>query len=88
MTFNDFMIPICLPQEDDSETKKVIASGWGSTDYFEDQSEVLMKVMIEYFDHTICDKSFKGVDNLKKGAVDWNRMVCAGSNNKTGDTCK
>lgn len=88
MTFSDFVIPICLVQEEQLRTIKAIATGWGKTGYYNDGSEVLMKVMIEYFNRDVCDESFNGVDKLKTGGIDWDRMICAGNTNKTGDTCK
>ena len=88
VTLNDFVVPICLPQEGELTTTNAIATGWGRTGFWSDGSEVLMKVMIEYFNREACDNSFKGYDKLKTGGIDWDRMVCAGNTNKTGDTCQ
>ena len=64
-----------------------IASGWGRTGYYEDVSESVMKVVIEYFDQPTCEDTYKYSGKLASGSIDWDRMICAGSTNKTGDTC-
>lgn len=84
---NRYVIPLCLPQTDALTTKKAIASGWGRTGFTEDVSERLMKVTIEYFNQTKCDSIFEDEDKLDGKGINWSKMVCAGSTNKTGDTC-
>lgn len=84
---NRFVIPLCLPQTDAFTTKKAIASGWGRTGFAEDVSEALMKVTVEYFDQQKCDEIYEDEDKLDGKGINWSKMVCAGSTNKTGDTC-
>lgn len=84
---NRYVIPICLPQTDQLTTKRAIASGWGRTGFAEDVSESLMKVTIEYFAQQKCDDYYEDEDKLEGKGINWLKMVCAGSTNKTGDTC-
>lgn len=44
-----------------------------------------MKVVIEYFEPEKCNKTFEDDEKLKNG-INWSKMLCLGSNNKTGDT--
>lgn len=84
---NRYVIPLCLPQSDQLTTRRAIASGWGRTGFAEDVSEELMKVTIEYFDQQRCDEVYEDEDKLEGKGINWRKMVCAGSSNKTGDTC-
>lgn len=85
--FNSYVIPICLPQSSELTTRRVIASGWGRTGFAEDVSEHLMKVTIEYFDQSRCCEVYCDDEKLDGKGINWSKMVCAGSTNKTGDTC-
>lgn len=87
VTLNRYVIPLCLPQSDALVTKSAIASGWGRTAFAEDVSEKLMKVTIEYFNKKKCEDIFEDEDKLNDKAINWSKMICAGSTNKTGDTC-
>lgn len=83
---NDYVIPICLPQGDILTTRRAIATGWGKTGYSDNVSESLMKVVIDYFDKPSCEETYLYSGKLASGSIDWDRMLCAGSTNKTGDT--
>jgi Trypsin len=87
LKFNRYVIPICLPDQEQLTTDRAIATGWGRTGFGEDVSEALMKVTIEYFDRRVCDESFEDSERLKREQIDWSKMLCAGSTNKSGDTC-
>lgn len=88
VTFSEYVLPICLVQTESLTTKRAIVTGWGKTGYFNDVSNSLMKVTIDYFNREQCDDIFRNVDRLKKGEIDWERMLCAGSYNKSGDSCQ
>jgi len=88
LTFNRFMLPLCLPEAEGLSTRRAIASGWGTTGFAEDVSNALQKVTIEYFDQATCNEVFEDDPKLRGQGVDWAKMVCAGSSNKTGDTCQ
>lgn len=87
VTLNRYVIPLCLPQTEALTTKKAIASGWGRTGFADDASESLMKVTIEYFDQEKCNEVYEDEEKLEGKGINWSKMVCAGSTNKTGDTC-
>lgn len=84
---NSYVNPICLPQTGALTTKKVIASGWGRTGFAEDASDRLEKVTIEYFDQSRCNEVYDDDEKLDGKGINWSKMICAGSTNKTGDTC-
>lgn len=46
-----------------------------------------MKVTIDYFDRQRCNDVFEDEDKLDGKGINWDKMICAGSTNKTGDTC-
>lgn len=81
------MIPICLPQVDALTTKRAIATGWGRQGFGEDASDSLMKVTIEYFDQARCNEVYEDDEKLDGKGINFSKIVCAGSTNKTGDTC-
>jgi hypothetical protein len=68
-------------------TKKAIATGWGREGFGENASESLMKVTIEYFDQNTCNDVYEDDEKLEGRGTNWSKMICAGSTNKTGDTC-
>ena len=87
VTLNRYVIPLCLPQTDAFTTRKAIATGWGRIGFAEAVGEKLMKVTIEYFDQNRCDFMYEEDSRLAGKGINWSKMVCAGSTNKTGDTC-
>lgn len=46
-----------------------------------------MKVTIEYFDETKCNEHYDGNNQFFNSKVDYETMICAGSTNKSGDSC-
>lgn len=84
---NRYVIPLCLPQTGAQTTREAIATGWGRTGFADDVSEGLMKVTIEYFDQAKCNDIYEDDEKLEGRGINWSKMVCAGSTNKTGDTC-
>ncbi|KAL7041465.1 hypothetical protein ACKWTF_000792 [Chironomus riparius] len=84
---NSYVIPICLPDKELLTTKNAIATGYGKTGFVDDVSDVLMKVVIEYFNRDTCDSAFEGTGRFSNIQINWDKTVCAGSNNKSGDTC-
>lgn len=84
---NRYVIPLCLPQTDSLTTRKAVATGWGRTGFAEAVGEKLMKVTIEYFDQNRCNFLYEDDSRFVGNGINWSKMVCAGSTNKTGDTC-
>lgn len=84
---NRYVIPLCLPQLKELSTEKAIATGWGRTGFSSGPADSLMKVILDYADQATCDAAYSNDAKLKGKPIDWSKMVCAGSTNKTGDTC-
>lgn len=84
---NKFVIPICLPLIGELTTEKAIATGWGRVGFAEDVSSKLMKVKIEFFDENVCNAVYEDEEKLDGQKINFSKMICAGSTNKTGDTC-
>jgi hypothetical protein len=86
--FNLHVIPLCLPKSDDGiRTENFIATGWGREGFAEDPTETLMKVTLENAEKQKCEETYEEDSRLEGKQINWSKMICAGSNNKTGDTC-
>jgi hypothetical protein len=85
VTFNDYVIPACLPQSD-VLTKRMIATGWGITGFSEASTNELSKVVLDIFQQSECQVNYKFETRLPVG-IDYNRVFCAGSYNESKDTC-
>ncbi|KAF2899312.1 hypothetical protein ILUMI_06862, partial [Ignelater luminosus] len=88
---NNFVRPACL------ETRPSVnfnyhpmASGWGKTKFLGDNNTTLLKVALEYFTHTECDKVYKSSlrDIRLRTGINDTSQVCAGSRNESKDTCQ
>lgn len=86
ITFNDFVTPICLPQEDHT-AGNLVAIGYGLTGPFEEVSESLLKVNLDYFTLEECEETYSGNKITKRGGIQLDRMICAAGKNTSGDTC-
>ena len=80
---NEFILPICLPtkQHDDF---KALATGFGKT-RTDQQSDVLMKVILERFTHSDCRDSWPE-DGVVQ--IDKDTMLCFGHHTERKDTCR
>lgn len=85
VTFNDYVIPACLPTADDS-TDHVIATGWGTTGFGEAAANDLLKVVLDVFQQPDCQLNYQMESRLSNG-IDYERVLCAGSFNESKDTC-
>lgn len=89
VTFSQYVRPACLAETFEIPGAKVIATGWGQTDYDEKTtSDFLQKVSLDLIPHPVCNASNAHSFGRKliKGIVDATQ-VCAGS--KQGkDTCQ
>ena len=69
VTFSKFIRPACLWQSSVNTTKSV-AIGFGSTGYFQQNSEVLLKVGLDVIDNQECSKYFDSSDkSFNEGLV-------------------
>lgn len=79
--------PACL--NTDSElvaTEPVIATGWGHTELFGNNSPVLMEVELEQFSTAECGNTYKAGKTLPTG-LNGDSQMCAGSRIAVKDTC-
>lgn len=89
--FNMYVRPACLAETFDVGTEKVIATGWGRTEYGEMTSNTLQKVVLDMIGVSECNASYAQhlSRNLRKGIVEQTQF-CAGSKNpdEHKDTCQ
>ncbi|XP_037694503.1 mannan-binding lectin serine protease 1 isoform X3 [Choloepus didactylus] len=78
---NDFVMPICLPEEPPQEGTIVIVSGWGKQ-FLHRFPETLMEIEIPIVDHSTCQKAYA---SLKKKVTE--DMICAGEKEGGKDAC-
>ncbi|XP_020725731.2 mannan-binding lectin serine protease 1 isoform X3 [Odocoileus virginianus] len=78
---NDFVMPICLPQEPPEEGAMVIVSGWGKQ-FLQRFPETLMEIEIPIVDYRICREAYA---LLKKKVT--RDMICAGEKEGGRDAC-
>ena len=87
--FNRFIRPICLHESLDTNTAKAIATGWGRTKSNGPSSDSLLKVSLEIFTQSECNRSYQlytRLSQLKDGIID--TQFCAGSHTEKKDTCQ
>ncbi|XP_063117289.1 mannan-binding lectin serine protease 1 isoform X2 [Cavia porcellus] len=80
-TLNNFVMPICLPEEPSQEGSMVIVSGWGKQ-FLQRFPETLMEIEIPLVDHHTCKEAY--VPLKKKVTED---MICAGEKEGGKDAC-
>lgn len=80
---DEHILPICMPtkQHDDF---RAIATGFGKTQN-QQQSDVLMKVTLEKFDHSECQSSW-GEDSSVR--INAQTMLCYGDHSEKKDSCR
>lgn len=86
---NGAIRPACLPDESAVTTRTAIATGWGAVTWRGDQSSVLLKVTLDMFTQTECNRTFRNDINrkLNRGIVEATQ-VCAGSRTEEKDSCQ
>lgn len=84
-----FARPACLYSNREIQAKKAIAIGWGLTSIGGPSSDVLLKVTLDLFDHSTCNKTYKKQISrkLKDGIID-DIHFCAGSVGDSKDSCQ
>lgn len=81
VSFNEHLYPICLPTSQ-LESPDVIVSGFGKTAQNDQQSDHLMKVILNRFTHAECQELYVN----KK--IDKKTMLCYGSRKEQKDSCR
>ncbi|XP_045395851.1 mannan-binding lectin serine protease 1 isoform X3 [Lemur catta] len=80
-TLNQFVMPICLPEEPPQEGAVVIVSGWGKQ-FLQRFPETLMEIEIPIVDHHTCQEAYAP---LKRKVT--RDMICAGEKEGGKDAC-
>ncbi|XP_012645082.1 mannan-binding lectin serine protease 1 isoform X3 [Microcebus murinus] len=80
-TLNQFVMPICLPEEPLQEGAVVIVSGWGKQ-FLQRFPETLMEIEIPIVDHHTCQEAYTP---LKRKVT--RDMICAGEKEGGKDAC-
>ncbi|XP_069331313.1 mannan-binding lectin serine protease 1 isoform X3 [Eulemur rufifrons] len=78
---NQFVMPICLPEEPPQEGAVVIVSGWGKQ-FLQRFPETLMEIEIPIVDHHTCQEAYAP---LKRKVT--RDMICAGEKEGGKDAC-
>ncbi|XP_028639726.1 mannan-binding lectin serine protease 1 isoform X3 [Grammomys surdaster] len=78
---NDFVMPVCLPEQPSTEGTMVIVSGWGKQ-FLQRFPENLMEIEIPIVNYDTCQEAY--VPLRKKVTKD---MVCAGEKEGGKDAC-
>ncbi|CAI9572888.1 unnamed protein product [Staurois parvus] len=78
---NDYVMPICIPEEEVHPEDFVVISGWGKQ-FLKRLPEALMEIEIPVVDHEVCKSGY-----LKIGRVLTDDMLCAGLREGGKDAC-
>lgn len=87
--FSQYVRPACLQQTHSVNFDKVIASGWGKTDFNKAASKQMQKVALELFPHDQCNASYASeIGRRLRIGIDDMIQICAGSHSDKKDTCQ
>lgn len=79
VSFNEFIMPVCLPSPELDIGTIFLASGWGETKYTSDQSDKLLKVVLNELPALNCMRmEYNFSENIQ---------ICAGSETSPKDSC-
>ncbi|XP_063912160.1 serine protease snake-like isoform X1 [Zophobas morio] len=85
---NSFVRPACLYTNFDIPVTETIATGWGSTVYFRDNTnEDLLKVTEDIVDYQSCNDSYKTLRGIGKGIIN-DMHICTGGGSREKGTCR
>ncbi|CAB3259412.1 unnamed protein product [Arctia plantaginis] len=84
---SQFVVPACLHIGDTVNDTKVLATGWGHTQYKGSLSEVMQKVIIEKFSTEECSVKYPQNRNMMNG-FDPQTQSCYGDRTVSKDTCQ
>lgn len=86
VTLSEYVVPACLPLTSGNEFINFLAVGWGSTDFFKDSENSLMKVTLDQYSGLKCNEFTSVISSFPRG-LDESTQLCAGSPERK-DTCK
>ncbi|KAM9036975.1 mannan-binding lectin serine protease 1 isoform X2 [Sarcophilus harrisii] len=78
---NDYVMPICLPEEPPQEGTMVLVSGWGKQP-LNRLPEFLMEIEVPIVSREVCQKAYSNIHRRVTGD-----MVCAGEREGGKDAC-
>ncbi|XP_026245176.2 mannan-binding lectin serine protease 1 isoform X2 [Urocitellus parryii] len=78
---NDFVMPICLPEEPPQEGTMVIVSGWGKQ-FLQRFPDTLMEIEIPIVNHHTCKENY-----AQRKKIVTKDMLCAGEKEGGKDAC-
>lgn len=86
--FSDYIRPACLVDTPDPPSK-AIATGWGDTSFRGEDSDILMKVVLDHSNAQECDKKYLNRKfQARQLTVNETTQLCFGSNEGGKDTCQ
>jgi secreted trypsin-like serine protease len=86
VTINSFVRPACLYTEAELSSDKLVATGWGRTEFTGPTSEDLLKVTLNVVEHDVCKQHYLKLRKLKNSVMN-DIQICAGSTDHK-DTCQ
>lgn len=86
VNFTKSVRPACLQVEEDFNTDKIVASGWGLLAFRGASSETLMKVELDLYTNEECSEYYQDkMASLKHGIA--STMLCTGGKTESKSTC-
>ncbi|KAI4460012.1 trypsin [Holotrichia oblita] len=84
---NEGVKPACLHTSKQLPNYSFTAPGWGATELYGDNSDILQKVNLSYVPYNNCARFYKGQHKLPRGLIDdW--QICADGGGARADTCQ
>ncbi|KAI4459993.1 eg:bacr7a4.3 protein-related [Holotrichia oblita] len=79
--------PACLHTSKELPKNSFTATGWGATELYGNNSNILQKINLSYVSYNNCASFYKGQKKLPDGLVDdW--QICADGGGAKADTCQ
>ncbi|KAI4460011.1 eg:bacr7a4.3 protein-related [Holotrichia oblita] len=84
---NSDVKPACLHISKQLPNNSFTGTGWGATELYGDNSDILQRVNLSYVSYNNCASFYKGQKKLPKGIIDdW--QICADGGGAKADTCQ
>ncbi|KAK9737490.1 Trypsin [Popillia japonica] len=84
---NSGVKPACLHTSKQLTSNAFTGTGWGATELYGDNSDILQKVNLSYVPYNKCVSFYKGSSKLPNGLIDdW--QICADGGGARADTCQ
>jgi secreted trypsin-like serine protease len=87
LSLNEFVHPICLPNDSVDAATECVVTGWGRTeDKSSPSSDILREVIVPIFNQTECMKLYPN-NKANTSTLITDNMICAGYENGGKDSC-